>query len=139
MVEKELKFLGNKIKKEREKLEVIKKEVQELIKKESGGVEKEFKKNLNTAVTAAFAFVIALAWKDVITQSVDYLIAFSHLPQGQAFGFRIVSAIAITFVCVVGIMLTVRFVGKKNGEEEEGKKKKIPSGLVSGTGAGKKS
>lgn len=115
----------SKIREERRKLEVLKKEARELIQKESGSVEKEFKRNLNTAVTAAFAFVIALAWKDVITQSVDYLISFSHLPQGQAFGFRIVSAIVVTFICVVGIMLTVRFVGKKSEEEEEGKKKKI--------------
>ncbi|HIH17936.1 MAG TPA: hypothetical protein HA282_04775 [Nanoarchaeota archaeon] len=135
MVKKELKFIGRKIKKEREKLEEVRKDVRELIQKESGSVEKEFKKNLTTAVTAAFAFVIALAWKDVITQSVDYLIAFSHLPQGQAFGFRIVSAIAVTFICVIGIMLTVRFVGKKSGEEEEGKKKKsAESGGKSGQG-----
>ena len=133
MVKKELKFIGRKIKKEREKLEEVRKDVRELIQKESGSVEKEFKKTLTTAVTAAF--VIALAWKDVITQSVDYLIAFSHLPQGQAFGFRIVSAIAVTFICVIGIMLTVRFVGKKSGEEEEGKKKKsAESGGKSGQG-----
>ena len=62
MVKKELKFIGRKIKKEREKLEEVRKDVRELIQKESGSVEKEFKKNLTTAVTAAFAFVIALAW-----------------------------------------------------------------------------
>ena len=135
MVRKELDLIKKRIKEERRKLAEVKKEAGELFHKEGESVEKEFRKNVNTAVTAAFAFVIALAWKDVITESVNYLIEFSHLPQGQAFGFRIVSAIAVTFICVVGIMLIVRFVGKKKVDEKEvegkqEKKIKVPSGLV---------
>jgi len=94
------------------------------IKKESAELNKEFRKNMVIAVTAAFAFVIALQWKDVITEGVNYLIAFSHLPQGQALGFKVVSAIAVTFICVLGILLTTRLLKKRQEKSKEDGSKK---------------
>src|SRR3989344_6099696 len=52
----------------------------------------EFKKSLNTAIVAAFSFLIALAWKDLITVYVNSLSQISPL-KGQ-----IVSALIVTLI-----------------------------------------
>ncbi len=127
-IKKEADVLKKTFEKEGETLGVDK-EVREKFKKEAIEVRREFRRNMVTAITAAFAFVIALQWKDVITDGINYLIMFSGLPQGQAFGFKVVSAIAVTFIAVLGVLLTTRFLARKseNGKEEsdtKGRRKK---------------
>ena len=64
----------------------------------------EFNKSLNTAILAAFGFLIALVWKDVITEFVNKIAAFSPV-QG-----KLISALLITFICVIGIILIARLL-----------------------------
>lgn len=66
------------------------------------GFTTELKKAINTAVMAAFGFLIALVWKDVITEYVD-LISKASPVQGKLF-----SAFLVTTICVVGILITAR-------------------------------
>lgn len=66
----------------------------------------EIKKALNTALIAAFGFIIALAWRDLINEYLKELTAISPL-QGQLY-----TAIIITFVSVIGIILVTRFIRK---------------------------
>lgn len=75
---------------------------------------KEFKKEINTAVLAAFGFLIALVWKDVITAFVENLSEKAH------FGGAIISAFVVTIICVLGIMLFSKIL--KDKEEENTKK-----------------
>jgi len=75
------------------------------------GIAREFHRRLgesiNTAVVAAFGFLIALVWKDVITEYVNTIVAYSPV-QG-----KIISALTITVIGVVGILITTSLLVKK--------------------------
>ncbi len=95
---------------------------QELIQKEERRVEafnakaksgvkafkREFKKEMSTAVLAAFGFLIALVWKDVITNFVN------NLSEKSPLHGALVSAIGVTIICVLGIMLFSRIFKEKD-------------------------
>ncbi|MEK6833347.1 MAG: DUF5654 family protein [Nanoarchaeota archaeon] len=101
-------------KKEILKLEKIKAEaIHEKAKKGVKTFKKEFKREMNTAILAAFGFLIALVWKDVITASVDNLSEKAH------FGGAIVSALVVTVICVLGIMLFSRILKEKEDDKKE--------------------
>jgi formate/nitrite transporter FocA (FNT family) len=63
---------------------------------------RELKKAINTAIMAAFGFLIALVWKDVITSYVESISKVSPV-QGQLF-----TALLVTIICVIGILITAR-------------------------------
>lgn len=70
----------------------------------------ELKKAVNTAIVAAFGFLIALAWRDVITEYFDKLTALSPV-QG-----KLVSAIIVTILSVLGILIVTKFVSVSEGK-----------------------
>ena len=72
----------------------------------------EIRKNTATAILAAFGFIIALVWKDVITQGVDALIKLLNLT-GSGYMFTIISALITTVICVIGIIYFSRWSEKK--------------------------
>jgi hypothetical protein len=67
----------------------------------------ELKRAINTAVMAAFGFLIALVWKDVITGYVDSISKASPV-QGKLF-----SALLVTMICVFGILIITRITREK--------------------------
>ena len=67
----------------------------------------EIKKAVNTAIVAAFGFLIALTWRDVITEYLNELTALNPV-QG-----KLISAIIITLVSVVGILIVTRLFSVK--------------------------
>jgi hypothetical protein len=69
---------------------------------------KEFRKSLTTGIIAAFGFLIALVWKDVITEFVNNITNKSPL-QG-----KLISAIIVTGICVLGILI----ISKMNPKEK---------------------
>ncbi len=73
---------------------------------------REVRKNTTTAVLAAFAFIIALVWRDVIQQGVNRLIVYMNL-QNDGYAFTVISAIVTTVVCVIGIIYFSRWGEKK--------------------------
>lgn len=64
----------------------------------------ETKKAISTAMVAAFGFVIALAWKDVIIEYIDTLTASSPL-QGKLIG-----ALIVTIIAVIGILIVTKIL-----------------------------
>ena len=78
--------------------------------------ESESKKQVVTALVAAFAFLIALVWKEVITKYTNDIVAFFAFP-GPASLALLYTAILTTLIAVTGIIL-VNLWGKK----EESKK-----------------
>ena len=67
----------------------------------------ELRKTIHTAVLVAFGFLIALVWRDVIQGWVTNI--SSHSPvQGQ-----LISALIVTVICVLGIIIITRFLGEK--------------------------
>lgn len=60
---------------------------------------KELTKNLHTAIIAAFSFVMALAWRDAITEYTSAITSVSPL-RG-----KVISALIVTIIAVLGIVL----------------------------------
>lgn len=67
----------------------------------------ETKKALSTAIVAAFGFVIALTWKDVIIEYVDTLLQTSPI-QG-----KFVGALIVTVIAVIGILIITKTLSIK--------------------------
>ena len=68
---------------------------------------RELKKALYTAFLAAFGFLIALVWRDVIQSWVERISATSPV-QGL-----LVSALIVTIICVLGILIVTKFLKEK--------------------------
>ncbi len=70
----------------------------------------ELKKSVSTAIAAAFGFLIALSWKDVITGYVNKIAESSPLKG------NLISAIIITIISVLGIFIVTKIfsIGEKN-------------------------
>jgi len=71
-------------------------------------VKKEFKKQSVTAIVAAFAFLIALSWKDFITGSVTQIVSYFGVSD-QLYLYKLLTALIITFIAIFGILLMSRF------------------------------
>lgn len=72
----------------------------------------EVKINISTAIAAAFGFVIALIWKEIIV-GLFALAGFSINDITNATGaiIAIISGIIITLFCVIGIMYISKWGG----------------------------
>jgi hypothetical protein len=67
----------------------------------------ETKKALSTALIAAFGFVIALEWRELIQELLIKLTSTSPI-QG-----KLISAIIITTIAVIGIIITTKFLSQE--------------------------
>jgi hypothetical protein len=72
----------------------------------------EFNKAITTAFIAAFGFLIALIWRDLITEYVNKISESSPV-QGKLF-----SALIVTLICVIGIMILTKLFSEKKVEEK---------------------
>jgi hypothetical protein len=73
---------------------------------------REVKKHIVTAVTAAFAFLIALSWRTPIKNSVDGLVDKLGLNK-EAIYLEYFSAIIITIIAVLVIMLVSKWTSEE--------------------------
>jgi len=74
-------------------------------------VGKDVRKNITTAILAAFGFMIALVWRDVVRDGVTRLVEMLSLG-GSGFWFSVLTAIITTVVCVFGIIYFSRWSEK---------------------------
>ena len=86
--------------------------LRERTKASAAKFKRELRKSTVTAITAAFGFLIALAWRDVIVEVVNKVADSSPL------GGSLMAAITITVISVLGIVIVSNFALKK----EVGKK-----------------
>ena len=76
----------------------------------------DVKINISTAVAAAFGFIIALIWKEIIVGAFAYFgLTINDLDSLAGIGIAIVSGIIITIICVFGIM----YISKWGGIEKK--------------------
>ncbi len=75
-------------------------------------IKSEFKKQTSTAIMAAFGLIIALSWKDVITEFVDK-IGFV-----KSYGL-LFTAVILTIVSIVGILLVSKWANSGSSEEKK--------------------
>jgi hypothetical protein len=110
---KKEKSLEKKEDKLEEKEEEIKEELSRLKKlkikarESSKKFKSEIKKSTHTAIVAAFSFVIALVWKDVI---VDFVNNISNMDASKG---NLFAAIFVTIICVFGIIIITKFLSEE--------------------------
>ena len=75
-------------------------------------IKNEVRSHVTKAIGAAFAFVIAFAWRDAIRKALDAFVLKMGLPE-TAYVHEFVLAGILTLVCVVGILVVSRFSVKK--------------------------
>jgi len=81
--------------------------------------QKEMRRNTITAISAGFAFLIALFWKDTITEIVNDVISKIGIPSSTLM-YRLLIAVLVTLICVAGIVIISELLEEK--EEKKGKK-----------------
>ncbi len=67
----------------------------------------ELKKAVSTGIVAAFGFLIALSWRDVITGYV------SKIEDINPLNGKIISAVIITIISVIGILVVTKLLSAK--------------------------
>lgn len=96
------------------------KEIHRQVKKKVSGavgeVRKEMRSRTSTAIITAFALVMALAWQDAIKEIVSKITEVLNVPQDLYF-YKIISAVILTFICVLGITLVSRSFAKKDQQD----------------------
>jgi len=105
-----LKKQKEEIKKQKEEVRELKKEEFALhreLKKHAGIYVIETKKALATAILAAFGFLMALSWREYITELLDSILGVGAVESS------FVSAVVITLISVFGIILVTRFLKVK--------------------------
>jgi hypothetical protein len=72
----------------------------------------EVKINIATAIAAAFGFVIALIWKEIIVGLFALAgLTINNIDDATGAAIAIVAGIIITVVCVIGIMYISKWGG----------------------------
>jgi len=73
---------------------------------------KEIKINIATAIAAAFGFIIALIWKEIIVGIFAYFgLKISDLTTTAGIAIAVVTGIIITILCVLGIVYIAKWGG----------------------------
>ncbi|MBW2993062.1 hypothetical protein KY317_00635 [Candidatus Woesearchaeota archaeon] len=70
------------------------------------------RKNTAIAIMAAFAFIIALVWRDAIQEGINSITRALNIPQ-DGYIFHLLAAIIVTIVCVIGILIFSKWAEKK--------------------------
>jgi hypothetical protein len=89
-------------------------------------LQSETKMQVGTAMIAAFGFLIALVWKDVITNYTNHVIAFLRFPSPESFQILYI-AIITSMIAVVGIVLVNLWMPK----QQDLLKENINEGMLS--------
>ncbi len=71
-------------------------------KKNLEELQKSIKKNIGSAIVAAFAFIIALVWRDAIVSLVAKITELLGIT-GKEYLPQLLSALLTTVICVIGI------------------------------------
>lgn len=82
---------------------------------------RELKKTMNTAIVAAFGFLIALSWRDLIQKGVEEISSKNPLNN------QLISTIIITVISVLGILIVTKILSEKeeNKPKSESQKQEI--------------
>ncbi|MFH1290619.1 MAG: DUF5654 family protein [Nanoarchaeota archaeon] len=78
----------------------------------------QFKQHVSTAIIAAFSFLIALSWKDVIVHAVEALIKEEFIGSIPYLS-DLIAAIAITLIAILGILLVTSWARKPHVIQSE--------------------
>lgn len=91
-----------------EKINLIQNKINKEVINHAKYFQKEVRKNVAIAISAAFAFILALYWKDLITEGVNKILDYFKL-SGNGFYFKVFVAFIVTLICVLGIIATTKW------------------------------
>ena len=74
-------------------------------------LQSQFKQHVSTAIIAAFSFLIALAWKDLIVHAVGQMIS-EDMNHQIPYLSDLLSAIIVTIIAIIGIALVTNWAKK---------------------------
>jgi energy-converting hydrogenase Eha subunit E len=94
-----------------------------MVKKHLSNFKKEFGNQTITAIIAALGFLIALSWRDFITESLNKIVENFGI-SNQLYFYKLIVAILITIIAILGIMIISKIQIKENKEEIKQKTKK---------------
>ncbi len=77
---------------------------------------KEFKKEIVTAILAALGFLIALSWRDFISEAVNKAVKLTGVSD-HLYLFKLVTAVIVTIIAVIGIMIISKFKSEQEGND----------------------
>ena len=75
-------------------------------------IQSKFKEHASTAIIAAFSFLIAFAWKDLIVKLVKENLSFGILDK-YPYLPELITAITVTFIAILGISLVSLWASKE--------------------------
>ena len=75
-------------------------------------VRNELRNRTSQAIITAYALIIALAWQDAIKEVVTRIADIFQVPQNLYF-YKIISALFLTLICVIGITIVSRSLDKE--------------------------
>ncbi len=102
-----------KMKEIKEKAKIHAQRAKERAKASAKKFNNELKKAINTAIIAAFGFLIALAWRDLIQKGIEELV------KDNALHSQLISTLIITIVSVLGILIVTRIFSEKKDVKKE--------------------
>jgi adenosine deaminase len=84
----------------------------EKVKERLTKYQKEFKKQMSTMITGAFAFVAALFWRDAIKSYVDHyeVLIKNLMPIKEAWFVQLVTALVVSIAAIIAIILINDFL-----------------------------
>lgn len=71
----------------------------------------QFKQHVSTAIIAAFSFILALVWKDLIVYAADYYVKDS-LKDKLPYFPDLITAIVVSIFAVIGILIVSNWAKK---------------------------
>ena len=89
----------------------VEKRVQSRLYSRASKFKNEFKKQMLFAISAAFGFLIALSWREPISDIVNIIVG-SFGDGGQVL-WKFISAIVVTFLAVLGLMIVSKWSAEK--------------------------
>lgn len=80
----------------------------------------EVKRNIGKAIAAGFAFMIALVWRDAVSDAIDYTLAEAGIT-ANTYLYKILAAVVVTLLAVIAIMYFSRWSEEPEKPKEEKK------------------
>lgn len=68
-----------------------------------------------SSIGAAFAFIIALSWREPISDFINLMITKMGLENGDAISYKVISALVVTIVLVLA-SLAISYINKVNSK-----------------------
>lgn len=81
-------------------------------KKSAGRLRNEFRKQTSTAITAAFAFLIALSWREPISETVQVAVSRFGL-DGSIIYYKYLTAFIVTVIAVLFLVAISHWVSRE--------------------------